>query len=358
VSIELDCPETANVSVWVHPSPESSFSLSAVDGCGPPAEVNTINQSQSAVSHEWRWENNVSSEIAPSLAFADTGLKIISLKVLNVLGCPDSSSAEYKVFGQPEIDFDLLPASGCPPLEVQFENQTQYADSVSWGFGDGNFAEEYSSSHVYENTGFFPLQVYMSTGNGRCWADSMIAQAVEVYPTPQAGFTVNPKIVSEESPTFTFDNNSQNYSGLYFYFDSLLVPEGFSTMLTLSEPDTGSHSFSMVVVNDYGCRDSSSETVFIKPDPTHFMPNSFSPDGDGVNDRFKIYFDKRPEVFWVTIYNRWGELIYFSNDPDEGWDGTYLGSKVESEVYVLKFSAIIEGTLVASKLFHNIVLIR
>jgi gliding motility-associated-like protein len=358
VSFELDCPDTANVSVWVHPSPESSFSLSAVDGCGPPAEVNTINQSQSAVSHEWRWENNVSSEIAPSLAFADTGLKIISLKVLNVLGCPDSSSAEYKVFGQPELDFDLLPASGCPPLEVQFENQTQYADSVSWGFGDGNFAEEYSSSHVYENTGFFPLQVYVSTGNGRCWADSMIAQAVEVYPTPQAGFTVNPKIVSEESPTFTFDNNSQNYSGLYFYFDSLLVPEGFSTMLTLSEPDTGSHSFSMVVVNDYGCRDSSSETVFIKPDPTHFMPNSFSPDGDGVNDRFKIYFDKRPEVFWVTIYNRWGELIYFSNDPDEGWDGTYLGSKVESEVYVLKFSAIIEGTLVASKLFHNIVLIR
>ena len=129
-------------------------------------------------------------------------------------------------------------------------------------------------------------------------------------------------------------------------------------MLTLSEPDTGSHSFSMLVVNDYGCRDSSSETVFIKPDPTHFMPNSFSPDGDGVNDRFRIYFDKRPEVFWVRIYNRWGQLIYFSTDPDEGWDGTFKGKEVESEVYVLKFSAIIEGTLVTSKLFHNVLLIR
>ncbi|MFN5317473.1 MAG: PKD domain-containing protein, partial [Bacteroidia bacterium] len=361
VSFDLDCPDTASISAWVHPSPVSSFSLSALDGCGPPAEVNTINQSQSAVSQEWNWEGNVSTELAPTLAFADTGLKVISLTVFNAFGCPDSSTAAYRVFGQPVIDFDLLPAAGCPPLEVVFDNQTQYADSVSWGFGDGNFAQGYTSSHVYENTGFYPLQVYMSTGNGRCWADTMLAEAIQVYPRAISDFVVTPPVVTEGIPTFTFDNSSSGFNALELYFDTLFLVDELPVMFTLAEPDTGSHYFMLVANNEFNCPDTSYQEVYVKPEPTFFFPNSFTPNGDGRNDKFRIYFEKAPEIFWVNIYNRWGQLIFTSTDPEEEWDGTYLnkgGAIVEDEVYVLKFSAIIEGTVVNSRLFYNVTVIH
>jgi len=76
------------------------------------------------------------------------------------------------------------------------------------------------------------------------------------------------------------------------------------------------------VINTYDCPDTSNAMIRINPETLIFVPNAFTPDGDGTNEVFK------PTVvgvksFELRIFNRWGEEIFFTDDPDTGWDGTY-----------------------------------
>jgi gliding motility-associated-like protein len=87
-------------------------------------------------------------------------------------------------------------------------------------------------------------------------------------------------------------------------------------------------------MNQWGCYDSAQVTVNVDDNVNEFVPNAFSPNGDGRNDVFKIgncQFDKLLEF---DIYNRWGQLIYHNNsDLNQGWDGTYKGVAQDMGTY-------------------------
>jgi gliding motility-associated-like protein len=361
VSFLLDCPDTATISVLVHPKPVSNFSLSALEGCGPPDTVFVTNQSTGVLENIWQWEQNLSNETAPVIAFSDTGFKWISLKVVNEFACADSSSKGYRVYGQPELAFSIEPENGCPPLNVNFINKTIYSDSVIWLFGDGSLSNLYSPNHVYTNSGNYTVSLTASTGNGLCTADTTLFQFIEVYPKAFSAFSVNPLSINQDSPVINLINESSDYIALSLFIDSVLVSQSLPSNYIFTDPDSGFHQLMLIANNSFNCPDTSYNKIYIKAKPQYYLPNSFSPNGDGINDRFKIYFERAPEVFWVNIYNRWGELIYTSTDPDEGWDGTYMNTGkriVQDEVYVLKFSALIEGTLLISRLFVNITILK
>lgn len=85
-----------------------------------------------------------------------------------------------------------------------------------------------------------------------------------------------------------------------------------------------------------GCKDTIAAKVEIEPIFTFYIPNAFTPDADGVNEEF--FGDGEGfTTYTMTIYNRWGEQIFFSNDPDKKWDGTHMGKQVEQGVYIYYF---------------------
>lgn len=88
-----------------------------------------------------------------------------------------------------------------------------------------------------------------------------------------------------------------------------------------------------MTVSDLNCFDS--DTVEIDTCPLFFIPNAFTPDGDGLNEVFKVEGVGLNE-FQLYIFNRWGQLIFESKDPEVGWDGTFKGNPVQVDVYVYK----------------------
>ncbi len=98
----------------------------------------------------------------------------------------------------------------------------------------------------------------------------------------------------------------------------------------------GTFVVSLVVTNSQGCKDSIFQTLVILPDFYFYFPNTFSPNDDGKNDIFTGY-GVGIKSFQMTIYNRWGELMYVTTDISKGWDGLYMGKEAEVGIYVCVF---------------------
>ena len=101
----------------------------------------------------------------------------------------------------------------------------------------------------------------------------------------------------------------------------------------------GTYIVSLVVTNSEGCKDSIFQTLVILPDFYFYFPNTFSPNNDGKNDTFTGY-GIGFKSYRMSVYNRWGELIYFSDDILKGWDGLYMGAEAEGGVYVCVFELV------------------
>ncbi|MNY43485.1 hypothetical protein D3C86_1784470 [compost metagenome] len=97
----------------------------------------------------------------------------------------------------------------------------------------------------------------------------------------------------------------------------------------------------LIVISDQGCRDTTYRIIVVKDQLIFYVPNTFTPDGDEYNNVFLPIMTAgfSPATYEMYIYNRWGELIFESNDTQVGWDGTYHGSMVQTGLYtwVIRF---------------------
>jgi gliding motility-associated-like protein len=93
-----------------------------------------------------------------------------------------------------------------------------------------------------------------------------------------------------------------------------------------------------IVTNEFGCTDTSFVGLYIEPF-TVYIPNTFTPDGDEFNNIFNAIIYLKVSYWSFKVFDRWGELLFESNDPEYGWDGTYGGKLVQDDTYtyVLKY---------------------
>lgn len=131
-----------------------------------------------------------------------------------------------------------------------------------------------------------------------------------------------------------FSNMSIDASNFFWYF-------GDTTSSTLINPshtyaDSGTYTVTLIVSNAIGCTDSVSHTFVLFPDLYFYFPNSFTPNSDGNND---VFTGKGYGILHYTmkIYDRWGDLIFTSNETDPGWDGKTKNGKAQMDCYVCTF---------------------
>jgi gliding motility-associated-like protein len=143
----------------------------------------------------------------------------------------------------------------------------------------------------------------------------------------------NPSTVSGYAPlSVTFNNTSTGASGYQWVFGD--NGTSTSTNPTWVYTDEGQYQVTLIATNSIGCMDTVTFTINVSIDySAMWVPNVFSPNGDGLNDIFSVG-SYNLKSFNAKIFNRWGELIYQWDDPAKGWDGTYDGSDVSEGVYV------------------------
>jgi gliding motility-associated-like protein len=262
-------------------------------------------------------------------------------------GCIATDTIEIKVVDKPVPVADFEPDTvGCTPLTVKFINKSVYGESYIWDFGDNVYSTEENPSHTYYVPGNFLVKLTVINVSG----ESIHNGTIQVYQNPTAVFNAYPtNIVNNEQIVIFY-----NYS---FYDASNLWNFGDGSTSTEENPyhkyeNPGSYTVSLVTTSADGCIDTSFLETPIVVDwktgsikfPNVFKWNGTGPTGgvwkEGVypemDNVFRPFFENILE-YRLQIFNRWGVLIYESNDLKKGWDGYFEDKNLaEQGVYVWK----------------------
>lgn len=241
----------------------------------------------------------------------------------------------------PVICFSASDSSGCEPLCVTFTNCTPSSATCLWDLGNGTFSTNCTPNQCYM-AGVYSITLSVTDVNG-CVNTLSSTNLINSYPTPVACFTYSPLQTTILDPLISFSDCSSGASQWSWTFGDTANSTSVLQSPTFIYSDTGTYNVQQVVCNANQCCDTISDVVVILPDYTIYIPNSFTPDGDGLNDFFipkGINIDNGHFEMW--IFDRWGNQIYYTKTLSKPWDGkANNGSKLAQEdVYVWKIHTV------------------
>lgn len=339
------CRDTIVKVVTVNPLPQVSFS--AADVCERLTTSFTDNSTisnGSVTGWDWSFDHSSlanSNQQNPTVLYPSWGHYNVTLIATSDQGCQDSLTRLVNVWPRPVIDFEANPLAGCYPFDAVFTNNTTMPEGsvfqYQWSFGDGGSSGLANPTYVYPNkAGNYTVVLYALSDKG-C-ADSLVRyNYITVWPSPVADFSFTPPYPTELNSIVQFHNHSVGALSYYWDFNN-------GTSSSLKNPftdfgeDTTSYLVNLISTNEYGCTDTTQHTVIIRPEFNLYIPNSFTPNNDKVNDRFLIV-GRGVQHATLMIFNRWGQhLITLSGDQPftTGWDGTYNGERMKPDVYSYK----------------------
>jgi len=242
----------------------------------------------------------------------------------------------------PVVSMSSSPSSGCGPLCTNFTGtSTGTCAAEFWNFGDNNSSTQTNPAHCYNTPGMYDV-IYSCTDANGCTGSDTTAGMITVFPDPTATFSATPSGTIQLNGGTAQVCMTDLSAGATSWSWLLSEPNGTQTSSSqnpcFTVSDTGAYSVELTVTNAQGCTDTS--TVYFNVDypcKDLFVPGAFSPNGDGTNDTFFVY-GTCISFMQLEIYSRWGEQVFISTTPANGWDGTWRGKQCESAIftYVLR----------------------
>jgi gliding motility-associated-like protein len=274
------------------------------------------------------------------------------LTVLDTNGC--SASVPFTIPEPEPLVIDLVTATDalCPN---SCDGSILVGDPEGMHFSIGNGAQQ--TSNLFSGLCPGAYTVTMWNANGCSASGSAV---VESPPPVTANFSVHPDSVFVNDPTVTFTNaSSANAASFLWHFG-----DGSTSMET-----SPVHSYPMGMAAEYavcltafsinGCPDSLCVPLPVLDLPAIFVPNAFTPDGDGRNDLFQVLgTGLSPEGFHLMVFDRWGELIFDTTDLGASWDGKRNGTAVKSDVYVWTVKAYSRFSIEPYEMKGHVTLLR
>lgn len=286
----------------------------------------------------------------PDVAPLDT--TAYSVTVTDAHGCtstPDTVVVAVSATFVPA--FSSTPPTGCAPYCISFLPDPADAAFHLWDFGDGSTDTLATPTHCYTEGGMYTVSLTVIDPAGCAGTVSVPDHAV-ILSAPAAAFIPSVRVTTLEEPTVRFTNTSTDATDFFWTFG-----QGDTSMKaspSVAFPAIGCYTVVLEAMNDAGCRDVSSTEICVEDRYLLFMPNAFTPNGDGFNDvLLPITSVRDPLDYRLDLFDRWGARVFTSADIRTGWDG---GSSMGG-VYVWK--ARITDTLGGEhELIGHVVLLR
>lgn len=333
----LFCDDSINFLIEVFPDVTAGFEFE-YDTCdyGP---VTFLDLSESGAGPNtlagWDWDfgdGEASENQNPIHLYEIPGNLDVRLIVEDVNGCEAEYNDIVPYFPVPDL-LILEPSRfvGCVPDSIFFLNLSVPVDStydINWDFGDGNIGEGVSPYHFYQDTGVFSITLDLTSPIG-CTTDTFFENLITMLPSAVAGFDYNPNEVTSFSPEVSFIDESQEAAAFYWNFNNSDFSIEQNPVHTFI--DTGMVVVTQIVTHASGCRDTSFAFLDIVPKVSYFLPNAFTPNLDGVHDEYKgkgITFGI--QSFNMSVWNRYGEMVFETDDVNQGWNGRKNNSGQES----------------------------
>lgn len=334
-----DCTDTMIQPFQVHVPIDATF-----DPPNPQCvdvnlfHVEALGSFTSGATIQWTLPGSLTPSASGATAdfsYPDSGYYPVTVTVQE-FGCTSTHTDTLVVHPLPVVGFSYPQQLACEPYTVQFMDTSLSWSPISylWDFGDGTTSTESNPVHTYADTGIYSVTLTIQV-DSICVVTETITlnNIIHVFPSPDANVFATPRQQSVLTPTIEVSDLASGHISSIIYFgdgDSTLLPHAVHYY-----QDTGWQYLYQRVINEYGCIDTAEAPVYIIPETNVFIPNAFSPNGDGINDVFlPVVRDTRRYRF--TIFNRWGEIIFETNDPLQGWDGRRNNKLMKTDLYVYR----------------------
>lgn len=350
------CTAVGTRTVRVYPTPAAAFIATPFTQQFPDATVNIQNNTP-AGNWQYQWtygDGNGSTEVQPgSHTYATWGEFTITLEVSNP-HCSSTVSQDVVIVPPlPTANF-LGQGEGCAPLTVSFTNTSWQALNYEWHFGDGGMSTADDPTYIYNQPGTYTVTLIAYGINGNA-STHVKVDSVVVHPRATAFFALQPaEVVVPTQPVFTY-NLSGNATDFIWDFGDGSTSTEFNPVHFYTA--AGGYDVTLIANNQWNCPDTfrMEQAVTARAAGEIAFPNAFTPGNSGPtggvydprsfdNDIF-FPVHEGVEAYRLEIFNRWGELLFVTEDVGVGWDGYYRGQPAKQDVYVWKaFARFSDGT--------------
>jgi len=336
-SFASNCIDTAEFLLGVFPDAVVDFEFTS-PGCDdePIDFTDLTTPSGNNVITDWDWDfadnSNPDDRQNPRHRYTVPGDFNVRLTVTDNNRCTATGTKPLQYFPSPRtILIEPDEGFGCLPFTKEFVNLSRPINDdyiFEWDFGDGGTADIASPTYIYENRGVYDVYLGITSPTG-CFVDTTFVNLVDVRDAPVADFFWTPDEPTNILPDFrVFDRSTGANARRYVIRDrpGELLFTTPSPDFDYTLRDTGTVFITQIVTHPSGCVDTLTKDLRLRLINTYFMPDAFTPNGDGLNDVFTpVGLLVGVTEYRLRVWTRWGELIYSTDQPKEGWDGSFNG---------------------------------
>jgi gliding motility-associated-like protein len=333
------CTATATTTLVVNPLPVINANSNA-----PICDGSTlIFNANGANTYAWVGPNafasGIQNPVINNVAAVNNG--IYTVTGTSASGCTSTATVTVNTFPNPTPAFIGNPLNGCAPLCVDLTDQSVgnggVINSWNWVVEGQNPSANQNVNYCFNNPGNYDVSLTVTTTDG-CSSTLSIPNYVNVSGSPVASFMYAPQEILEYHPEVSFASSSIGATNWLWDF-------GDGSFSNLENPlhsfqDTGIFCITLLVTNNFGCTDTTVGCLYIQPEYSLYIPNTFTVNDDGLNEIWQLY-GRGVKSLEVRIFDRWGEELYFFDDLEKGWPGTRQnGSICKQDVYVFRVEVI------------------
>lgn len=318
--------QTINVSA----KPSSNFGYSTPLCNGLPVQFSDSTIVTGGVANQWSWIYNGavwSTQQNSSRSFG-SGSQTVKLVATSNVGCvSDTAVKTFFVIPAPGVNFAFSDACKNNLVNFTAADNSGTVTNWKWYFGDGGISTAKDTQHTYTASGTYRVKLVAMVSNG-CYNDSLERDII-IYGTN--AFAGNDAITASGQPLQLNATGGVNYE--WTPATGLSNPFIANPIAILTGTQT--YTYTVRAYTPMGCESFDDITIQVYQAPEIYLPNAFTPNGDGVNDLYRGRPIGIREFKYLKIFNRYGQQIFSTADYQNGWDGTYKGKQQNNGVYVV-----------------------
>lgn len=268
--------------------------------------------------------------------FVGTTDDVIQLAITSPYGCTAITEHSIEVQPIPFKDIGVSQTEGCIPFSAEIHTLFPIPGEVyQWRQNSEIIGQEQNVQMMYTETGAYEISIAITGANG-CRVYNVFETSINAYET-FAEFEFDDFDLRISNPEVVFNNTSPFNVQSHWTIDSLAEKNVRNLDFTFPNDVGATYEVCLDVIDPNGCTAEFCDEVIIKDEFQVFVPNSFTPNGDGINDVFYpqlLYSDVQEYHFWIIDSK--GMVIFESYDANQKWDGqTYYGQTMgENDIYI------------------------
>ena len=361
---ELDCNDTLEFNLRVTPPTEARIAYSFDSCVYGPVFFRDESVTEADAIEEVNWDfggpEPVPDQVTQSVFFERAGRQDVTLEVIDNNACRSIDDVSFEYYPLPaRLPASLAGAGDCTPAEAIYAFDAPFITDeydFFWDFGDGNTATTREPRHAYLDPGIFTTYLSLTSPH-ECFGEITLDTPVEALQSPDAGFSFFPDEIDVREPTVEVTDNSLGAAAWAYDFGPAGTSRERHPVVTF--PGMGEYELVQSVTAANGCVDTARARLTVEPFVSYVLPNAFTPNGDGDNERFRgVGFVELISDFRMRIFSRWGELLFETDDPDAGWDGTVMRNGELSQPGVYMYVVDYESPLGQEVLEGFVTLVR